>query len=71
MKHVMLLISALMLNSKEVWAQSRQQDDSIKSIDLEEIIIQATRATQTTPITQKTISKQEIDNIYAVLDLKF
>ena len=49
------------------WSQLNE-NDSIKTTQLEELVIKATRASSRMPVTQKTVSKKEIESIYAGQD---
>lgn len=60
MKKKVLLISAYALISQNLLAKNSQQIDSLKTIDLQEVIVSTTRAGEKTPTTYTTVSKEEI-----------
>ncbi|MFY0650954.1 MAG: TonB-dependent receptor [Cyclobacteriaceae bacterium] len=62
MKKNVLLISAVMLLSQGLLAQVDQQKDSLKIIDLEEVIVSTTRAGDKTPVAYSNHNKEEIES---------
>ncbi|MDO5523328.1 MAG: TonB-dependent receptor [Bacteroidia bacterium] len=59
MKKVFILAGLLALNLS-LFAQANQQTDSLKNVHLEEVVVSATRAGETTPMTYSNISQTEI-----------
>lgn len=71
MKHVMLMISALMLNSKILLAQSNSSMDSVRTISLDEVVISTTRAGEKTPVAYTNLEKDEIERNNLGQDMPF
>lgn len=59
MKKVLLLVGLLSLNIY-LFAQTDEQVDSLKNVHLEEVVVSATRAGISTPMTYNNISRSEI-----------
>ena len=70
MKKYVLLMSAALLVSQVLMAQSGQQD-SLKTIDLQEVIVSTTRAGEKTPVAYSNLKKDEIEKRNIGQDIPF
>ena len=62
---------AILLCNAAVYAQNETMLDSIKTVDLKEIVVSSTRATSKTPMTFNEIKKEEIEENNTGKDLPY
>lgn len=71
MKKKVLMMSAIALLSHGLLAQTKQQNDSIKTIGLEEVIVSTTRAGDKTPVAYSNLNKEEVESRNIGQDLPY
>jgi len=69
MKNILLAVALLW--SLSASAQSNAVQDSIKTVDLKEVVVSSTRATSKTPMTFNEIKKEEIEEKNTGKDLPY